>query len=272
MKADGIEYDERMELLEQVSHPQPLGDLLAAAYEMYRKGHPWIADHALAPKSVVRDMWERAMSFTEFVAFYGLARAEGLVLRYLADCYRTLRQTVPPTSRTEEFEDIVDWLGELIRQTDSSLLDEWESLLRAGGDVVMKPTHPLDEQPPPVTANTRAFRVLVRNALFRRVELAAAGDWATLVELDPDVDWAAALTPYFTERRDPDRRERARSAPARGRRAAEQMDRPADLGRSGRRPRTGVLGRGRLGERRRRGGGRGRDRSEPALGPPVIPL
>ena len=100
MKADGIEYDERMELLEQVSHPQPLGDLLAAAYEMYRKGHPWIADHALAPKSVVRDMWERMMSFTEFVAFYGLARAEGLVLRYLADCYRTLRQTVPPTSRT----------------------------------------------------------------------------------------------------------------------------------------------------------------------------
>ena len=66
----------------------------------------------------------------------------------------------------------------------------------------MKPTHPLDEQPPPVTANTRAFRVLVRNALFRRVELAAAGDWATLVELDPDVDWAAALTPYFTEHRE----------------------------------------------------------------------
>ena len=198
MKADGIEYDERMELLEQVTHPQPLGDLLAAAYEMYRKGHPWIADHALAPKSVVRDMWERAMSFTEFVAFYGLARAEGLVLRYLADCYRTLRQTVPPVARTEEFEDIVDWLGELIRQTDSSLLDEWEQL-RAGGGVVVAPVHALDEQPPPVTANTRAFRVLVRNALFRRVELAAAHDWATLSELDSEVEWATSLAPYFTE-------------------------------------------------------------------------
>ena len=91
MKAEGIDYDERMELLDEVSYPQPLDELLEAAYEMYRTGHPWVADHELAPKSVVRDMWERAMSFGEYVAFYRLARSEGAVLRYLADAYRALR-------------------------------------------------------------------------------------------------------------------------------------------------------------------------------------
>ena len=85
MKADGIDYDERMELLDEVTHPRPLAELLDAAYEMYRTGHPWVADHELSPKSVLRDMWERAMNFAEYVAFYGLARSEGAVLRYLAD-------------------------------------------------------------------------------------------------------------------------------------------------------------------------------------------
>ena len=134
MKRDGIEYEERMELLDEVTHPKPLAELLGAAYEMYRQGHPWVADHELRPKAVVRDMFERAMSFTEYVQFYGLARSEGLVLRYLADAYRALRQTVPEQARTEDVEDLTEWLGELVRQTDSSLLEEWESL-RAGEDL-----------------------------------------------------------------------------------------------------------------------------------------
>ena len=129
MKADGIEYDERMELLDEVSWPKPLLELLEATYELYRKGHPWIAESALSPKSVVRDMWERAMTFGEYVAFYGLTRSEGLVLRYLSDAYKALRQTVPEAARTEELADLIEWLGEVVRQTDSSLLDEWEQLV-----------------------------------------------------------------------------------------------------------------------------------------------
>ena len=116
-----------------MTHPQPLAELLDAAYEIYQRGHPWVADYELRPKSVVRDMFERAMNFVEYVGFYQLARSEGLVLRYLADAYRTLRQTVPEAARTEELDDIVEWLGELVRQVDSSLLDEWEQL-RAGAD------------------------------------------------------------------------------------------------------------------------------------------
>ena len=106
MKMDGIEYDERMELLEEITHPKPLEELLTAAYETYRGGHPWVADHELRPKSVVREMWERAMTFSELIGDYQLARSEGLVLRYLSDVYKTLGRTVPEKARNDELEDL----------------------------------------------------------------------------------------------------------------------------------------------------------------------
>nr|WP_322098416.1 DUF3516 domain-containing protein [Nakamurella alba] len=194
MKADGIEYEERMELLEDVEYPRPLADLVEVAYETYRKGHPWVAEYEPQPKSVVRDLYERAMTFGEFIAFYGLQRSEGVVLRYLADAYRALRRTVPEQARTEDLQDIIAWLGELVRGVDSSLLDEWEAL-----------AHPDDEDPatpgagirPPsasrgISANVRGFTILVRNALFRRVELASRGAFAELGELDGGAGWDSA--------------------------------------------------------------------------------
>src|SRR5215467_5806003 len=200
MKADGIEYEERMELLDGVTYPRPLADLLEAAYDIYRRGHPWVADHEVAPKSVARDMYERAMTFAEYVSFYGLSRSEGLVLRYLTDAYKALRQTVPEEARTEELTDLIEWLGELVRQVDSSLIDEWERLRDPAGETSAQ----LDEGPPPVTRNVRAFRVLVRNALFRRVELAALRRYDELGELDTAAGWDAeawadAVEPYFDE-------------------------------------------------------------------------
>jgi len=200
MKAEGIEYDERMELLESVTYPQPLADLLQSAYEIYAQGHPWVRDHELSPKSVARDMAERAMTFAEYVSFYGLARSEGLVLRYLADAYKALRQTVPEEARSEELADLTEWLGELVRQVDHSLIDEWEKLRNP----VEEAEHLAADRPPAVTGNKRAFRVLVRNALFRRVELAALRRFGELGELDADAGWdagawAAALEPYFAE-------------------------------------------------------------------------
>ncbi|EFQ82135.1 DEAD/DEAH box helicase [Aeromicrobium marinum DSM 15272] len=205
MKMDGIEYDERMELLEEVTHPKPLEELLTAGYEAYRIGHPWVADHELRPKSVVREMWERAMTFSELIGDYQLARSEGLVLRYLSDVYKTLGRTVPEKARNGELEDLTEWLGELVRQTDSSLLDEWEELIRPGTDPAdVRPRAESGAAPRPVTGNPRAFRVLVRNALFRRVELAAFGRWTQLGELDAEDGWDAtawmeAMTAYREE-------------------------------------------------------------------------
>jgi hypothetical protein len=188
MKADGVAYEERLELLDDVTYPKPLADLLDGAYEIYRRGHPWVADYEVRPKAVVRDMYERALTFAEYVAFYGLSRSEGLVLRYLADAYKALRQTVPDEAKTEDLTDLIEWLGEVVRQVDSSLIDEWERLRNPLDEA--GPSR--DERPDTVTSNVRAFRVLVRNALFHRVRLAAFGQYEELGALDQASGWDAA--------------------------------------------------------------------------------
>jgi len=205
MKAEGIEYDERMELLDDVTYPKPLQELLGHAYAVYLQTNPWAADGQLSPKSVVREMWERAMTFREYVSQYGLTRSEGAVLRYLSDAFKALRSGVPATARTEELNDIVEWIGELVRQVDSSLLDEWEQLT--------SPDQPHDvpvavpARPRPLTGNERAFTAMVRNALFRRVELFSRRRWYDLGELDAASGWTAerwqeAGEDYFAEHDD----------------------------------------------------------------------
>ncbi|KQR48738.1 DEAD/DEAH box helicase [Microbacterium sp. Leaf161] len=201
MKREGIEYDERMELLEEITYPKPLDELLTAAFETFSAAQPWIRDFELHPKSVVRDMYERAMSFGEYVAYYKIARSEGVVLRYLSDAYRAASQTIPEEAKDEDLRDLIEWLGELVRQVDSSLLDEWEELVNGV-------LHGPDDEPivPPapkrLTSNTRAFRTLVRNELFRRVQLAAREDVSALADLDPSFGadaWSDALDGYFAD-------------------------------------------------------------------------
>jgi len=205
MKAEGIEYEERIELLDEVTYPKPLNELLTHTFEVYLRSNPWAADGHLSPKSVVREMWERAMTFREYVSHYGLTRSEGAVLRYLSDAYKALRSGVPASARTEELADIVEWLGELVRQVDSSLLDEWEQLT--------SPDQPHDApvavpaKPRPLSGNERAFTAMVRNALFRRVELFARQRWAELGELDRGSGWNAQRwaevgEEYFAEHAD----------------------------------------------------------------------
>ncbi|HVB04823.1 MAG TPA: DUF3516 domain-containing protein [Acidimicrobiales bacterium] len=209
MKAAGVEYEERIEALEQIEYPKPLRDWTYDLFNSYRVAHPWAADFTIRPKSVVRDLFERAMTFSEYVAHYGLTRSEGVVLRYLSDVYRSLVRTVPEDLKTEELLDLTEWLGELVRQVDSSLIDEWRHLAAAAeagtlDDAVQEiglELHSGEAPPPPVTANARAFRVMVRNAAFRRVELAARRDAAGLAEAEEPAGldlaaWSAALEGY----------------------------------------------------------------------------
>ena len=217
MKADGIEYEERMELLEEVTWPKPLAELLEHAFSVYAESHPWVDPTGLSPKSVVRDMWERAMNFTQLISGYRLQRSEGTVLRYLTDAYRILRHTVPDEYRNEQFDDIVEWLGETVRQTDSSLLDEWESLtdpdkVAAAAELAAQGAPP--PPPRPVTGNERAFTAMIRTAMFRRVELLADDRWEALGDLEgaaahlvePPMDvvmdaeaWDDALADYWDD-------------------------------------------------------------------------
>jgi superfamily II RNA helicase len=217
MKADGIEYEERMTLLDEITWPMPLRDLLEATYAIYRETHPWLPEDALSPKSVVREMYEQGMSFTDFVTRYQLARSEGLVLRYLTDAYRTLRQTVPDQHRTPELEELSEWLGETVRQTDSSLLDEWEALTDPEAvhrHALELAEHRQPSSPRPISKQERAFGVMIRNAMFRRVQLVARDDLDGLMALersaadrtDPPGEvvmtrsvWDEAIEAYYAE-------------------------------------------------------------------------
>lgn len=180
MKADGIEYDERMEKLAEVTYPRPLEDLLDAAFDHYCETVPWARDFQLAPKSVLRDMVETLSNFKEYIGLYSIARSEGTLLRYLTDAYRMLARTIPPERYDERLEDIVAWLKTTVRTTDSSLMDEWEA---GGADLDAALPAAADE----VVADRRGLTVLVRNALFYRVRLAALGKADELGELD--IEW-----------------------------------------------------------------------------------
>lgn len=197
MKMDGVDYDERLERIADVTYPKPLEDLLDAAFSKYCDAVPWARDYYLRPKSVLRDMLESAADFKGYIQKLGIMRYEGILLRYLSEAFRGLDRTIPEDKRTEQLKDIIAWLGLIVRSVDSSLVDEWEN----AGAV-------LDAAPPDaagveaVVRDRRGLTVLVRNALFSRVRMAAHRDAAGLGEADGDWGfgeraWMQALDEYY---------------------------------------------------------------------------
>ena len=194
MKADGIEYEERMERLADVTYPKPLEDLIEFAFDKYRRAVPWANDYWPSPKSVLRDMVETASDFKGYVNRYGITRSEGTLLRYLSDAFRALDRTVPDDKCDDRLRDIIAWLDFVVHTVDSSLVDEWE---RAGEGRGAEAAPPGEEDA--VVRDRRGLTVLVRNALFRRVGMAArdAADgpvpFDAAVELGKlDADWGFA--------------------------------------------------------------------------------
>lgn len=195
MKAEGVDFEERLDRLEDVSYPKPLEDMLEVAFAKYRAQVPWANDYELSPKSVLRDMLETGCDFKSYIAQYKIARCEGILLRYLTEAYRSLDRTVPVERGTEELDDIVSWLGLVVRSVDSSLVDEWENAGAAPGAAPLKRT---DE----VVADRRGMTLMVRNALFQRVRLAALDKAAELGALDEDwgfgeFRWGRVLDAFY---------------------------------------------------------------------------
>ena len=225
MKAQGMEYDERMAALEEISWPKPLEELLSPAFSVYARSNPWVGDLELSPKSVIREMIENAMTFTELISRYDVGRSEGVILRYLSDAYRMMRQVIPEEIMTEELESMISWLADLIRSVDSSLLDEWEAMMNGeelveaeGGPSAVGTERAFGADESGVvafTANRHAFRNAVRRALFNFVELMSRDDVDRLerasaqaadadglfVEAAPWTgdDWDHALERYWAE-------------------------------------------------------------------------
>lgn len=203
MKDEGLEYDERMDRLQEITYPQPLKDLLVPAFLRYCTDVPWAADYSLQCKSVVRNMLETASSFSEYTSSMGLARSEGTLLRYLSDAYRALSRTVPRDKRDEQLDTIIDWLDVVVRSVDSSLVDEWE----AAAGLTQEKNEDTQTAPPVIdviAAHKKGLTTLVRNALFKRVQYIDLDDVSALGELDsawgmPVHEWEDALDDFYDE-------------------------------------------------------------------------
>jgi len=209
-KADGVPYEERMERLEEVTHPKPLADWLGVRFDAFARLHPWVGGRDIRPKSIGRDLWETFSTFGDYVKRYGLERSEGVLLRYLSQLYRTLQQNVPVAVKTPAVDDAVGFFRTTIELTDTSLLEEWESLLHPELLVRRK-----DERERAVEAlwvrelveNPRSLAARVRSEMHLLVHELAQRDFegaAERVAQDPADPWdagrlEAALAPFFAE-------------------------------------------------------------------------
>ncbi len=197
MKAAGVPYEERIEKLEEVEHPKPLREFLYDTFNAWAAAHPWIGEENVRPKSIAREMYERYLSFADYVRAYGLERSEGLLLRHLSQVWKVLSQTVPEAAKTEPILEMEQYFRELIRGIDSSLLEEWERLRDpsfVAAAVADRPARPASVD---VTRDRAAFRRLVRTAILGFLQSVAAGDAETAAErLGTTVD-AARLAGEF---------------------------------------------------------------------------
>ncbi|HET8646492.1 MAG TPA: DUF3516 domain-containing protein, partial [Vicinamibacteria bacterium] len=193
MKAEGLDYDQRMEELEKLEHPKPLADFVYTSFNHFAERHPWVGEENIRPKSIAREMFEGFRSFSDYVQEYDLERAEGLLLRHLNSVYKVLSQTVPDTAKTDTVREMEVYLREMLRQVDSSLLDEWERMLdpsyQAAAAPEVRPPRP--QEPPDVTRDTRAFTAAIRTRAFAFLRAWSTGrDEEALAFLDAPTDAA----------------------------------------------------------------------------------
>jgi len=212
LKADGVEYEERMERLQEVTHPKPLSDFIYGTFNNFRGKHPWVGGQDIKPKSIGRELFEGYMSFADYVKRYSLQRSEGVLLRYLSQLYKTLDQSVPELAKTEPVWDALGFFRALVEQTDSSLLEEWQGLLHPEVLVRTKEKEAAREilWLQELLADPKTFAARVRAEMHLLLRALSSRDWeeaATLVKQDPDDPeglWDAerfdkALAPFFAE-------------------------------------------------------------------------
>jgi superfamily II RNA helicase len=193
MKAEGLDYDQRMAELEKLEHPKPLREFVYSTFNAFADRHPWLGEENIRPKSIAREMFEGFRSFSDYVQEYDLERAEGLLLRHLNSVYKVLRQTVPDGVKTDVVLEMELYLRDMLRQVDSSLLDEWERMRDPnyvfGGAAAAEMRPPRPEEPPDVTRDTRAFTAAIRTRAFAFLRAWSIGnDEAALQAIDSPND------------------------------------------------------------------------------------
>jgi superfamily II RNA helicase len=209
LKAQGMEFDQRLAELDKVEYPKPNREFIYRTYNAFSAAHPWVGQENIRPKSIAREMYEGFQSFAEYIRNNGLQRAEGLLLRYLSETYKVMVQTVPESAKSESVLAIEEYLGSMVRSVDSSLLDEWEKL-RNPEFIPVEIADPIEAargaEEFDITRDARTFEIMIRNEVFRFVRAVAMGDAESAAGLvtneDPkqtESDIRAQIQPYFAE-------------------------------------------------------------------------
>jgi superfamily II RNA helicase len=219
LKAQGMEYQERMEELEKVEYPKPNAEFIYNTFNEFAARHPWVGQENVRPKSIAREMYEKGNSFNDYIREYGLERSEGLLLRYLMDAFKTLTQSVPERHRNEDVLDMMAFLRVTLAAVDSSLLEEWEEL-RDPTVLVAKARHePIPVRPFDIAADPKKLAARVRAEMHRVLYALARKEWdeAPLGLWDPEKQWTPAAleeatVPLFAEHGGIDTTPRARAS------------------------------------------------------------
>lgn len=191
LKAQGMEYNQRMEEIEKVEYPKPLREFIYSTYNEFAEQHPWV-DVNVEPKSIVREMFENFSTFSGYVKQYGLQRMEAILLRHLNYVYKVLSQTVPDGYKNDELREMEDYLGDMIRRTDSSLLEEWEKMahpedyqkrLESGtAEDEAEKAFGADKAAADITYDKKRFLGMVRQRIFQIMGNLAKQDFTAVLD------------------------------------------------------------------------------------------
>ncbi|HAB15556.1 MAG TPA: DUF3516 domain-containing protein [Verrucomicrobiota bacterium] len=192
LKAQGMEYDQRMEELEKLEYPKPRREFIYETFNAWAAKHPWVGQENIRPKSIAREMFEEFRSFADYIKIYELQRAEGVLLRHLNSVYKVLAQTVPDAAKTDGVREMEQYLRALLRQVDSSLLDEWERLRDPNYQPTTASTTELrppgaEEAAQDVTRDLKAFTAAIRAKIFLFLRAWSDADFDAAISVLPSV-------------------------------------------------------------------------------------
>ncbi len=214
LKAEGVDYEERKEKADEVEHPKPKADFIYNTFNAFAEMHPWVGSENIRPKSVAREIFEGCFHFNDYIRLYGLARSEGVLLRYLSRAYKTAVQTVPEPSWTPEFEDILTFLYGLLSRTDDSLIQEWELLTAEPTSRITVPVSALEDDKTAAgerirdpLSDMRTFKARIRNEMHLLLKDLSQKDYDSACEHIRQTkahswnteDFAETMAPYYEE-------------------------------------------------------------------------
>ncbi len=205
LKAEGVEYEQRMEQLDRVDYPKPGSEFIYRTFDVFRATRPWVRQQNVSPKSIAREMFEDCLGFDDYINKYGLARSEGVLFRYLMQAFKTLVQNVPEDYRDEALTDAIAYLRTTLAHVDNSLLTDWERM-RDGKDVQVASADAEPEaepEPYDLAKDERALTARVRSELHSVVRALSRGDLEAVLRMvaeDPEDPWSPPRLEALWER------------------------------------------------------------------------